>query len=33
MGQGLDFGSDLDHCLELMDPGFFKGSYSQIILG
>ena len=24
-----DFGSDLDH----LDPGFFKGSYSQIILG
>ena len=24
-----DFGSDLDH----LDQGFFKGSYSQIILG
>ena len=25
--------SDLDHCLDNLDPGFFKGSYSQIILG
>ena len=23
----LDFGSDLDHCLDNLDPGFFKGSY------
>ena len=29
----LDFGSDLDHCLDHLDPGFFKGSYNQIILG
>ena len=26
-------GIDLDHCLNHLDPGFFKGSYSQMILG
>ena len=25
--------SDLDHCQDHLDPGFFKGSYNQIILG
>ena len=29
----LDFRSDLDHCLDHLDQGFFKGSYSQIISG
>ena len=29
----LDFWSDLDHCLDHLDPGFLKRSYSQIILG
>ena len=23
----------MDHCLDHLDPGFLKGSYSQIILG
>ena len=33
MGQGTsDFRIDLDHSLDHLDPGFFKGSYSQIIL-
>ena len=28
MGQETsDFGSDLDHYLDHLDPGFFKGSY------
>ena len=31
--KGLDFGRDLDHCLDHLDPGFFKRSYNQIILG
>ena len=28
-----DLGSDLDPCLDHLDPGFLKGTYSQIILG
>ena len=30
--QVIRFGSDLNHCLDHLDPSFFKGSYSKIIL-